>query len=219
MIEHLKKHLSKNGSASSGGGGEAESQSFFNANRTTILMALAFVAGLGWVLMSRVGVKPFKQTEVEASNSFFVGMGVREMQMQLPQAGQPLDPEVSKLVKTFYVKTNEKQIPVSQLKKNPFTQYVSEEQKIIAAKQEEDLPVEEVPKTPSQEGLKLQMILMGDDVKSATISGYVMNEGDIINGWKLLQVKHNAVVVEKGGRKCTLERHLRPMVKSATKGK
>ena len=223
MIEDLRQNSPRGGGAESKasgnpGSGESEKQSIFSAYRTTILMGLAFLAGLSWIVMAKWNMKPFTQSDVELSNSFMVEMGVRDMKKQLPDSSGKLDPEVDRMVKAFYVKTSEKQIPVNELKKNPFMQYVpyvpEEEDKVKLSEGEQSSEGDKV-QGPSTEGLKLQMILVGGGVKSATISGFVMHEGDIVNGWKILEIKQDQVVIENNGKKHVLSRNLRPMVKPA----
>ena len=220
MIENLKQNLPGKGGAGSKasakhGSGESEKQDFFSANRTTSLMGLAFLAGLGWIVMTKRNVKPFAQSEVELSNSFMVDIGVKDMREQLPQGDKELDPEVDRMVNTFYVETSERQIPANELKKNPFMQYVPyvPEKKVFEEKSRQE------DEDPSTKGLKLQMTLVGGGVRSATISGFVMHEGDIVNGWKILQIKQDQVVIKNGDKTQLLTRNLRPMIKSAPTGK
>lgn len=224
MIEDFNQNSSEASSVKSKasekfGSGKSEKQSVFSANRTTILMGLAFLAGLGWITMTGQNMKPFTQSPDELSNSFMVEMGVRDMRMQVPHNGKGLDPEVDRMVGDFYVETSERQIPVNELKKNPFMQYVPyvpEEENPADAKGVED---DHADSGPSAEGLKLQMTIVGGGAKSATISGFVMCEGDIINGWKVLEIKREQVVIENGGKKHVLVRNQRPIINSAALGK
>jgi len=225
MIENLKQNSSKEDNTRSTpsekfGFGESEKKDIFAANRTTILMGLAFLAGLGWIVVVKGNVKPFVQSETELSNSFMVEMGVRDMRMELPRSGRKLDPKVDRMLDAFNIETSERQIPVNELKKNPFLQYVPyvPEEKDLAAEaksKEED----QADLAESIKGLKLQMTLVGGGIKSATISGFVMHEGDVINGWKVLEIKQDKVVIENSGKKHVLDRNLRPMNKSTSMGK
>jgi hypothetical protein len=220
MIENLRQKSPEDGNTKSiaserPGSGESEKQSFLSANRTTVLMGLAFLAGLGWIAITKRNVKPFAQSVVESGNSFMVKMGVSDMRKQIPHGGEKLDPEVDRMVSAFYVKTSEMQIPVNELKKNPFMRYAPEQKDQTGKGGKDDL----VDLDMSTEGLELQMTLVGDGIKSATISGFVMHEGDIINGWKILEILQDKVVIEKSGKKCVLSRNLRSMSKSADMGK
>ena len=220
MIENPKQNLPEGGNTEgrvpeNHGSGESEKPSVFKAYRTTILMSLAFLTGLSWIVMGRLNMKPFAQSDVELGNSFIVELGVKDMRKQLPNSDKQLDPEVNKMLETFYVKASERQIPVNELKKNPFMRYAPEQKDQTGKGGKNDL----VDIDMSTEGLQLQMTLVGDGIKSATISGFVMHEGDIINGWKILEILQDKVVIEKSSKKYMLSRNLRSMSKSADMGK
>ena len=220
MIENPNPNSQKEGDAESRasgkfGSGESKKRTVFSANRTTILMGVTFLAGLGWIAMTRQNVKSFAQSEIELGNNFLVEMGVRDMRRQLPHSGREIDPEVGRLGDALHVETSERQIPANELKKNPFVQYVSDEEDPARRRREDD----EVDNAPSTEGLILQMTLVGGGVRSATISGFVMHEGDIVNGWKVLEIKSNQVVIENSGKKHVLSRNLHPMTRSTATGK
>ncbi len=223
MTENLKQNSVKEDDSKSSaleklGLNESDVQSFFSTNRTSILIGMALFAGFIWVVMAKRDIKPFAQSDVELSNSFLVKMGVTDMRMQIPLGGKKLDPEVNEMVEAFHIEMSEKQIPADNLKKNPFMQYVPyiPGQDDQAEKGGAD---QMLNGDMSTKGLKLQMTLVGVGVKSATISGFVMHKGDIINGWKILEIKQNQVVIGKMGRKHTLRRRLRSMAKLTSSGK
>ena len=70
-----------------------------------------------------------------------------------------------------------------------------------------DLPDPTLPPTvkihaPST--IKLQSILHSGPRKSAVINGYVKTIGSYVNGGQVIDIKHNAVVINRNGQHYTL---------------
>lgn len=53
-------------------------------------------------------------------------------------------------------------------------------------------------------GIYLQSILVSDQRKSAVINGYVKTVGSWVNGGKIIDIQHDAVVIQHQGKKYTM---------------
>jgi hypothetical protein len=154
-------------------------------NRSTVLLAILFVIGLGWMIYLTSQVVPYAPTDDETQRDAITKIGLQDMQSRLI-----VDEGFAKGLSAFYYDASLRQMPIETLSRNPFL-HVSPKIVIVAIPEntgtetkdptgtggEETKPVVEKPKAPPTDGFKLSMILIMNGNPEAVINGKVVNVG------------------------------------------
>ena len=153
-------------------------------SRTTALLAILFVVGLGWMIYLAGQVVPYAPTDAEVQKDTITKIGLQDMQACLV-----VDEGLAKRISGFYYDASLRQMPIETLSRNPFL-HVSPKIEIVAPKvtdpdtetkggdTKEVVP--EKPKAPPTDGFKLKMILIMGGKPEAVISGKVVTVGTAI---------------------------------------
>lgn len=129
--------------------------------------------------------------------------------VKTPSSGQV----TSQILKTFYDQVTERQIPLRDLKKNPFV-FVPAKRAIIPVvkKSSKAKPPEKTPEEISREEalaalktLQLQSVMMGRNGGTALISNNLLTVGQTIEGFKIKSVSPRLVVLVRDGSEYMLE--------------
>lgn len=105
------------------------------------------------------------------------------------------------VVNTFYYQAKQRQIPLKDLKSNPFILKIPKRPKPIAQAPNKPPPApKEVQKKPAQEmeevkKLVLQSVLTGSREPVAMISNNLLTEGQKISGWLLTKIDPRSVTL------------------------
>jgi hypothetical protein len=155
-------------------------------SRSTALLAVLFVVGLGWMIYLAGQIVPYAPTDTEVTKDTITKMGLQDMQACLV-----VDEGFAKRISGFYYDASLRQMPIETLSRNPFL-HVSPKIEIVGpgptegtkgpteAEGEGTEPVIEKPKAPPTDGFKLKMILIMGGKPEAVISGKVVTVGSSV---------------------------------------
>ena len=157
-------------------------------DRITIMMGVLFLFGVVWVLWASQATTPQSASAAEADNSVIVKAGLMDMKLLALGTGDRKD-----ITADFYSEIKDRQIPVADLKVNPFVTFgceshaetVERQEAVAKAKENEKEVAANVPadiKAPPVEKLKLQSVMVMGNMSSATISGALVSKGQVIGG-------------------------------------
>lgn len=193
-----------------GAGGEAESSEFVvpeetkpKLSRSTLIMfgVLALGAAGVWVMYQRVGpgkaaAAPSKES-VEAKktiNAFLDGGGsnIKSMETMLRST--------EKVVQQFLSYPSMTQVPLSDLRTNPFRLRAARpaNEPLDDASERRKREEERVAMLKSVQSLRLQSIMYSDSRKACMVNDTMYREGDKVDAFIIEKVTANSVIV-KGG--------------------
>lgn len=170
-------------------------------NRSTVLLAILFVVGLGWMIYLASQVVPYAPTDDEVQKDTITKIGLQDMQSSLIA-----DEGLAKRISAFYYDASLRQMPIETLSRNPFL-LVSPKIEIVVADEtntETKDPTEtngdpdedpEEPKAPATDGFKLSMILIMGGKPEAVINGKVVNVGTPVGGWVVERIESSKVTL------------------------
>lgn len=196
--------------------GGSEEKKISPMTRGTILMLVMFVTGLGYVYMEG---RKAKFTPAEDSNQQKVKNSMLLIDINC-KTGEDRKQEVDKMIKPLTYEPENRQITVSELKINPFKDYLyrkaetqkadepveTEEEKAKRLAEEErkrKLAEKAREKAPPVDKLELQSIISGTN-PSAMISKRLVYEGQMIHGWRVEKIYPKKVTLRWRDRRCTL---------------
>ncbi|MCY2925074.1 MAG: hypothetical protein NT031_06475 [Planctomycetota bacterium] len=107
------------------------------------------------------------------------------------------------VAKSFYYQAAERQVPIANLKGNPFIYKPPVAKPIEPARVAKPEPVAAEEPTAVQK-LTLQPVLVGSQAPAAMISNNLLTRGQQINGWTLVEINNRSVVLERNGTTYTL---------------
>lgn len=173
-------------------------------HRSTLLIGLMFMLGAGWVLWESRTVGPKSAVADSVVVDPNITMNLDQMQMEAA-IGQARDTRKQQLFGPLLKNAQRRQIRLASLPRDPFELPVEKPApapSLNAAAQATDEPaVEETP--PSVEGLELRSILIGA-VPTAIINGYLVQEGQVISEWKVVEIQPTKVVLQWRNRQHVL---------------
>jgi hypothetical protein len=190
--EHSEAEEAFLGSDDTGGG-----KKLFGVERATMMMALMFLGGIGWVLFASRQVKIVDISADEDPNVAIVQAGLMDIN-QTAQATKEQDEQTRKIMDAIYYGAKQRQIPPEDIHSNPFTYHFLPEPKAPEPEPEmkpEEPQVKSEPEPedpPPVEGLSLQSVLMGAN-PMVTISGKLVRRGQIIQGWEVVEIQQDRV--------------------------
>lgn len=182
--------------------------------RANIVLAamLVLAGGAVYALAVRHGPSPASagQQTVETQ----VDMAILRLN-ETPVAGVPQAGRISReLLQNFYKEISNRQVPLKDLKKNPFVfvPVVPPPTLLTAVKQEAASPPSETPRKDSREEmmqalkkLHLQSVMMGRGGGTAIISNNLLTVGQSIDGFTVKSIAPNAVVLTWDGEEFELK--------------
>lgn len=181
-------------------------------DRITLMMGFMFFVGIIWVLGESRAISPQKANADSVDSAVMVKAGLLNMKL-LTTESKDRDDAPGKIVATFFQDVKERQIPLADLKVNPFVtvgcEEYSGEKKIDQAKVKveeivsDKLPAEIV--APPVDKMLLQSVLTMGSNSSATISGVLVAEGHVIGGWMVVEIHPTKVVLQWREKKYVLE--------------
>lgn len=166
-------------------------------NRSTLLMGLMFAVGLGWVIWESQQISmPDADTE-NAANSVIVDSGIEAMARHVNTLDKD-SVETEALIQAFYYEPQQRQIALENLRQNPFgvkEEIVEITTTVTINPPEEVKPEPPKPKAPPVDKLNLQSVVLSDP-PSAMISGAIVTQGQVINGWKIVLIERRQVTLK-----------------------
>lgn len=175
--------------------GSSGRKEVFGIERATAMMGLMFLGGIGWVLFASQQVSIVMISDQDDPNVMIVESGLADIN-RLASPTQDQDEHTRRLMDAIYYGAKQRQIPPDDIRSNPFTYHFLPEPK--APEPEPDVPEappepESAPENPPPvAGLSLQSVLMGAN-PTAMISGTLVRRGQIIQGWKVVEIQQDRV--------------------------
>lgn len=172
----------------------------------TIMMGFLFFVGIGWVMWESHTAGKNRPTEEHGNDAVMVEAGLLDMKTI---SAKDVDREggTRKMTEAFYRKTEERQVPLADLKVNPFITFGWEKSQAEASAAVQENVAEEVPvdAAPPVDKLQLQSVLMMGSISSATISGVLVTKGQVVDGWTVADIHPTEVVLKWRDKKHILE--------------
>ena len=196
---------------------QSQSHSPYKAQmmRSNIFLVVLFVGAAATVygLSLRKGPEEAsaeqKTVECRVDSAILRIANTSSINVKMPSSGQV----TGKILKTFYDQIAKRQIPLRDLKKNPFVNVPAKRANVtIVKKSSKAKPSEKSPQEISREKamtafktLHLQSVMMGRDGGKALISGNLLAVGQTIEGFKIKSISPRLVVLVRDGIEFTLE--------------
>ncbi len=179
-----------------GGQGGAD-RKFFGMRRSTLLMVVMFLVGIGWAAneIRKVRARP---AVTSAPEDALTVEGVKMMAQYAQKANKkPSEAEMASLAINKPLRGS-----VQNFENNPFETLIEPPPpEPVPEAPEEKEPVEVEPKEPVKNpppvaGLTLDLIMTSSRGNRASISGRLLSEGDRIEGWTIKEIYSNRVVLK-----------------------
>jgi hypothetical protein len=174
-------------------------------NRTTIMMVVLFIAGMGWIFWQSRSTSAYSPTEDQQRSERLVRTTVSAMQARASAAQKP--GREDRIQQLMPLAAEQRQVPYARLDGNPFAFFAAVgpepleelpqvviEDSSASADIESEKEEEEKPKAPPVDSLVLQSVMIGAS-ESALISGEVVRPGQQIKGWTLEALAPRSVVL------------------------
>lgn len=186
----------------------------YGINRSTAMMGLMFLGGLTWVFFASRQFTPVSMSEEDLKNQTIIDAGLQNM-MKITTGKEKQREKMRRMIRSIYFEAKNRQIPMDELTRNPFVfepavaqapkpePVTPKPSKRSGKKPEDDKPPEPVEQPPPIDGLRLQSVLLGNPA-SAMISGSMVNEGQTIQGWKIVKIEAGRVVLQWKDRQYVL---------------
>lgn len=201
----------------SDGANRRQSRSPYKAQmmRSNIFFVVLFVGGAATVygLSLRKGPAAAsaeqKMVETQVNSAILRIANEDSTEVKTPSSGQI----TSRVLKNFYDQIAERQIPLSDLEKNPFVFIpAAPATPIVVRNPPKTEVIEKSPEEKSHEeamvvlkALRLQSVMMGRDGGTAIISDNLLTVGQTIEGFKIKSISPRLVVLVRDGREFVLE--------------
>ncbi len=203
--------------AGSDGAERRQNRSHYKAQmmRSNIFFVVLFIGGAATVygLSLRKGPAAAsaeqKMVETQVDSAILRIANEDSTGVKTPSSGQI----TSRVLKNFYDQIAERQIPLSELKKNPFVFIpTAPATSIVVKNSQKPKVIEKSPEEKSHEEtmvvlktLHLQSVMMGQDGGTAIISDNLLMVGQTIEGFKIKSISPRLVVLVRDGREFALE--------------
>ncbi|MDP6634517.1 MAG: hypothetical protein QGG42_06445 [Phycisphaerae bacterium] len=172
--------------------------------RANVVLAVLFLAGMAVVYFMSMESETTQANPLEAASETIVDAAVQQFQTN-PGAitGPPPDTEQAdkspvELAREMITGTPERQIPLKELKNNPFL--LVADKRARAIKPEATKPVGITPRVTAlqrAEALQLQSIVEANDRSLAIISDRLLTVGQEIAGWRVHEIGDGQVVLKR----------------------
>lgn len=175
-------------------------------NRSTILMGLMFLVGIGWVVFASKHLEPSPAGASDPKQEVVVQAGLATVQ-QVAADPNGLDQPTRQRIRSMRAGMENRQIPLAPDDGDPF--WGKPPEPVVEETTTPDvLPpitiVKQEPEPPSLEQLRLEGTLIGKH-SSATISGVLCEVGDTLNGWEIVEISHRRVLLQWRNKKHVLQ--------------
>jgi hypothetical protein len=168
----------------------------YGMRRSTVLMALMFLVGIGWVGNEIRKVRAHPEVQPAPEDAVTIA-GVKMVAESAMQASQSSDTAMAALAATKPLRGSVQSFDI-----NPFETLIEPPPEPVdpepeKVKPEEPTPAPE-PETPPPPvaGLTLDLIMTSSRGNRASISGRLLSEGDKIQGWTIKKIQSNYVVLQ-----------------------
>ncbi len=183
--------------------------------RSNIFMVVLFVGAAATVYGLSLRKGPDEASAEQKTMEYQVDSAILRIanasttNVKMPSSGQV----TSRILKTFYEQITKRQIPLRDLKKNPFVNVCAKPaigpivKMSSKAKTPEKSP-EEISKEATMAAFKtlhLQLVMMGSDGGTAIISNNLLAVGQTIEGFKIKSISPKLVVLVRDGIEFPLE--------------
>lgn len=167
-------------------------------NTANLMLVALFASGIAGLYLLSISTGPREASADETTMAAQVDAALTQLSSS---ATSKKDTEM--IVDTFYYEARQRQIPMSEMQRNPFVYQKPEEEIKPAIYQNEEKTVAEDP-YQNQEAdqalatvrkLNLQSVLTGSHGATAMISNNLLCEGQVINGWMVKQIGSREVVL------------------------
>jgi hypothetical protein len=179
-------------------------------SRSTMLLAILFVVGLGWMIYLASQVVPYAPTNEEVQKDALPKIGLQDMQSSRVAAEG-----FAERISAFHYDASLRQMPIETFSRDPFLHLAPQ---IAIVKPNETVPVKvpkgptkpipEDPKAPATDGFKLSMILIMGGKPEAIISGKVVNVGTPVGGWIVERIESSTVTLRWNEQRHVLKMNL-----------
>ncbi|MBN1942017.1 MAG: hypothetical protein JW849_01870 [Phycisphaerae bacterium] len=175
-------------------------------HRSTLLIGLMFALGAGWVLWESrtVGPKPAAADADPVLGDPTVTMSLDQMRMDAA-IGAAHEARTKQLFAPFLNDLERRRLRLHALPRDPFAPPAKKEApaaKLAANTTGTPATIVEAP--PDVEHLELRSILIGAS-PTAIINGYLLQEGQVIDQWKVVEIQPEQVVLQWRDRKHVLK--------------
>ena len=167
--------------------------------RANLLIAGVCLAGIGCVYLLSLYARPQTASADQNLTDLQVDSALSGMARINAAHGKALE-----VVNTFYYQARQRQIPLKDLKNNPFIFKSPASPKLISQPlpKEPPAPVKKLDRKPAQETaelkkLVLQSVLIGSREPVAMISNNLLTEGQKISGWTLIRIEPRRVTLRR----------------------
>jgi hypothetical protein len=179
----------------------AESRKPLNRNMIMLVMFLAIGAGGTWFMYQRTGGPAAARAAADPSTAaaeVAVADFMKGGRNNITLLRKLLD-GTAKIIEQFRDYTNVMQIPLSDLKSNPFhfalaKAAAEQDPAEIAKKKREEQRVEVLK---AAQGLQLQSVVIRGNRKACMVSNSMYQEGEAVNGFLVEKISPNTVVVSR----------------------
>lgn len=183
--------------------------------RSNIFLIVLFIGGAAAVYGLSLRKGPAEASAEQQTVEIQVDSAILRIANEEPnKAKAPSSGQItSQILENFYDRIAERQIPLSDLKKNPFVFVPTAPPKPIVVKNSSDpKAVEKSPEEKRREEttaafktLHLQSVMMGRDGGTALISNNLLTAGQTIEGFKIKSISPRLVVLVRDGKEFVLE--------------
>jgi hypothetical protein len=169
--------------------------------RANLVLAVLFLAGMALVYFMSMHDETTKANPLETASETIVNHAVQQFQTDPGNILGPDEPDVSsvELAREMITGTAKRQVPLKELKGNPFV--------LAHGKQTKPKPPKETKPaglTPGAtavqraEALQLQSIVIADNRSLAIISDRLLTVGHEIAGWRVHEIANGQVILKLG---------------------
>ena len=167
-------------------------------DRPTVMIALMFFGGLGWVALQREDLQR-PSGDPEMQRKLVIEAGIPDVSVAISSAGGGKN-EIERLSQVLTYTAQIRRIPIRAIPGNPFVfQPTGATPGASNGPGEEDMP------NPAPAGhLQLEAVLFGSP-PTAIINGQLLSGGQIIDGWTVIRIESDQVVLQWRESRCVLK--------------
>ncbi len=177
--------------------------------KSNLILVVMFVAGIATVYLLSLRSGPRKASAQQIEVERKVDIALEAMKVLPSKRG-----EAKNLINTFYYEMQQRQIPISHLKGNPFTFLPPDTpvpkldsrapDKVVDHSPAPDAKKERDDALKAAGELKLESVLMGTRTM-AMISNNLLARGQQISGWTIVEIRSREVVLKWRGETYVLK--------------
>jgi len=166
-----------------------------------LVLVMLFAAGAACVYLLSLRSGPSSASAQQEADEIRVASVLEQFQVEAARRGLPAG-RARALVDTFYYETRQRQIPAEQLAGNPFEFRPPRGEQAIALDGAAGKTGGGPPRATSLgeamaavKQLRLQSVLAGPGGATAMISNNLICEGQVIQGWKVVKISPQSVLL------------------------